>query len=89
MQRNRVFISYSHEDKEFLQAFRVQLKPWENKNLLELWSDKRIELSQDWHQEIQQALEATAVAVLLVSPDFLASDYIRDHELPLLLRGCE
>ena len=89
MPRNRVFISYSHKDEEFLQAFRVHLKPWEDKNLLELWSDKKIELSQDWHQEIQDALESTAAAVLLISPDFLASDYIRDHELPLLLRGCE
>jgi len=74
MQRNKIFVSYSHKDEEFLQAFRVHLKPWEDKGLLDIWSDHRIELSQDWHQEIQQALEATTVTVLLVSPDFLASD---------------
>ena len=89
MPRNRVFVNYSHKDEKFLQAFRVHLKPWEEKDLLALWSDQRIEPNQDWQQEIQQALESTAVAVLLISPDFLASDYIRQHELPLLLRGCE
>ena len=43
----------------------------------------------DWHQTIQAALQETAVAVLLISPDFLASDYIRQQELPDLLRARE
>ena len=85
----RVVICYSHKDAEFLEAFRVHLNPWEDEDLLELWSDKKIQLNQDWHQEIQQTLESIAVAVLLVSPNFLASDYIRQYELPLLLRHCE
>jgi hypothetical protein len=89
MPRNRVFISYSHQDETFLQAFRVHLKPWEDRELLETWSDHQINTSQDWHQTIQAALQETAVAVLLISPDFLASDYIRQHELPDLLRARE
>lgn len=91
MARNRVFISYSHNDKDqtFLKEFRVHLKPWEDMEQLNVWSDQRIKPSQDWHQEIQEALETTAVAVLLVSPDFLASEYIRKFELPPLLRARE
>ena len=89
MPRDRVFISYSHQDEAFLQAFRVHLKPWEDRELLETWSDHKINTSQDWHQTIQAALQETAVAVLLISPDFLASDYIRQHELPDLLRARE
>jgi hypothetical protein len=85
MPRDRVFISYSHQDEAFLQAFRVHLKPWEDRKLLDIWSDRDIETSQDWHQTIQAALQKTAVAVLLISPDFLASDYICQHELPDLL----
>ena len=89
MPRDRVFISYSHQDEAFLQAFRVHLKPWEDRKLLDIWSDRDIETSQDWHQTIQDAIQETAVAVLLISPDFLASDYIRQHELPDLLRARE
>ena len=87
MPRDRLFISYSHQDEAFLQAFRVHLKPWEDRELLETWSDHQINTSQDWHQTIQAALQETAVVVLLISPDFLASDYIRQHELPDLLRA--
>jgi hypothetical protein len=89
MPRDRVFISYSHQDEEFLQAFQVHLKPWEDRKLLDIWSDRDIETSQDWHQTIQAALQETAVAVLLISPNFLASDYIRQQELPDLLRARE
>ena len=49
MPRDRVFISYSHQDEAFLQAFRVHLKPWEDRELLETWSDHQINTSQDWH----------------------------------------
>ncbi len=88
--RNRVFISYSHnaEDQEILKEFRVHLKPWERTTILDVWSDQQITPSQDWHQEIHDALESTAVAILFISPEFLASDYIYAHELPYLLRAC-
>ena len=89
MPRERVFISYSHRDEAFLQALRVHLKLWEDRQLLVLWSDRDINTSQDWHRTIQEALQETAVAVLLISPDFLASNYIRQHELPELLRARE
>ena len=45
MPRDRVFISYSHQDEAFLQAFRVHLKPWEDRGLLEPWSDRDINTS--------------------------------------------
>ena len=89
MTRNRVFISYSHCDEAFLKQFRVHLTFWEEQGLLELWSDQEITPSEDWHQTIQEALAETAVAVLLVSPDFLASKYICQQELPVLLRARE
>ena len=89
MPRNRVFISYSHRDKTFLEQFRVHFTFWEDQWLLDLWSDQDITPSEDWHQKIQEALAETAVAVLLVSPDFLASKYIREHELPVLLQARE
>src|SRR4051812_39514917 len=91
MPHNRVFISYSHyaEDQKLLEEFRVHLKPWEKTTLLDIWSDHEIKPGEDWHRKIQDALESIAVAILLVSPEFLASEYISQYELPYLLRACE
>jgi hypothetical protein len=50
MPRDRVFISYSHQDEAFLQEFQVHLKPWKDRELLEIWSDHQINTSQDWHR---------------------------------------
>ena len=90
MPRNRVFISYSHKDEEFLQNFLVHLEPSLRDEQLDTWIDREdIVPGDDWHKEIQQSLESAAVGVLLVSPDFLASDYIYQHELPILLQARE
>ncbi len=91
MARNRVFLSYSHnaEDQKYLQELQTHLKPWARTTLQDTWSDQRIKPGENWHEKIQEALGSTSIAILLVSPDFLASDYIAQHELPVLLRSCE
>ena len=83
--RKKVFISYSHKDKSYLDRLTVHLKPLEKKGLIETWSDTRISAGDLWKKEIEKALSKTQVAILLVSADFLASDFIVDNELPPLL----
>lgn len=83
--RKRVFISYSHIDKAYFDRLTIHLKPLEKKDLIEAWSDKRISAGELWKKEIERALGKAQVAVLLVSADFLASDFIVDNELPPLL----
>jgi hypothetical protein len=84
--RDQVFISYSHRDKKFLEELLVHLKPYLRTGAITPWADTQIAPGSQWFDEIQKGLVGTAAAVLLVSPDFLASDFIHEHELGPLLK---
>lgn len=84
-----IFISYSHSDTRCLDRLLVHLKPLERLSILECWSDKKIRVGDKWRTEIARHIDQAAVAVLLLSADFLASDFIANHELPPLLIKAE
>jgi hypothetical protein len=88
-QRDQIFVSYSHADAKYLQRLRVHFKPFEKQYSIKVWSDERIHPGQQWRNEIKKALQKTAVAILLISADFLASDFITDEELPPLLDAAQ
>ena len=58
---------------------------WIERRGVDIWTDRDIAPGALWHDSIQAALDRAQVAVLLVSPHFLASDYISTDELPVLL----
>lgn len=82
-----VFISYSHEDEaEKEQVLSHLFVLQRGAKLIELWSDDRIGAGADWHAETNQAIAQARIAILLVSANYLASDFILTEEIPALLQ---
>ena len=90
MPRSGVFISYAHDDDpKWLDGLLAKLRPMEEIHGLKVWTDRDLAPGDLWHLTIQNALDVAQVAVMLVSPAFLRSEYIRNDELPKMLRTAE
>lgn len=87
--RKAIFISYSHEDKDHLKRLHVHMKPLEKKGLVDIWDDTKIKTGQNWKEQIEKALSRAAIAILIISADFIASDFIVENELPPILKKAE
>ena len=85
MPRPKVFVSYSHKDEKALEQLLRFLRPLVREGLLGAWTDTGLQGGADWKREIEEALAAATVAVLLISQDFLDSDFIVKEEMPRIL----
>jgi hypothetical protein len=84
--RSGIFVSYSHVDRDWLDRLRTHLIPYVRGEKLDVWDDTKLAPGSNWAAEIDQALSKARVAVLLVTPEFLASEYVARVELPAILR---
>ena len=77
----KVFISYSHKDEFYKNQLETHLKILQRQNLISVWNDRRIVAGENWGNEIDSNLEAAQIILLLISADFIASDYCYDIEM--------
>jgi TIR domain/Effector-associated domain 1 len=102
--KQKAFISYSHKDQRHRERLNDALIQLRRSNLMSVWDDRKILPGQDWDREISDKLEDADVILLLVSPDFLASDYSYSREMaralerhrsgtatmiPIIVRPCD
>jgi tetratricopeptide (TPR) repeat protein len=82
---SKIFISYSHKDEEWKDKVVSYLKNLEMKDYCNFWDDRKIEVGDDWFIEIETALNEAHIAIMMITTDFLASNFIRNEEIPRIL----
>lgn len=83
--RTKLFICCSQKDSRWLERLRVHLKPLERHGLIEAWDESRIPVGDDRLAAIDQSLDEARAAVVLLSADSMAADFIHEVVLPRLL----
>ena len=99
-----LFFSYSHKDEALRDELETHLKLLQRQNVISTWHDRKISPGDEWDGEIDSRLERAAIILLLISADFIASNYCWDKEvrralerhavkeatvIPILLRSCD
>ncbi|WP_116600240.1 toll/interleukin-1 receptor domain-containing protein [Primorskyibacter marinus] len=77
----KIFVSYSHRDEGTLERLKTHLSPLRRDGRIETWYDREIRAGGEIDAEISAELEASDIVFLLISPDFLNSDYCMDTEM--------
>jgi hypothetical protein len=76
-----VFISYAHADQALKDELLKHLSPLKRRGLVEHWHDRQIDAGAEWAEEIDARLESAHIILLLISPDFLHSDFCYQKEM--------
>src|SRR5579859_2226552 len=82
-----LFCSYAHEDESLLRKLQTHLSILKRQGLISTWHDRQIVPGTDWAQAIDMHLNSASVILLLISPDFFASDYCYGIEMKQALEG--
>ena len=82
---SNIFVSYSHLDKKYLSVVQEACDTLQKENQIAYFDDTYINAGDEWEQRIKYALENASIAILLISKNFLASDYIKTIEEPKIV----
>ena len=85
----KLFYSYAHEDEAQRERLETHLKLLKRQGLLQDWHDRDISGGSVWARQISTHLETADIILLLISPDFIASDYCWDVELKCAMKRHE
>ena len=99
-----IFFSYSHKDEGLRDQLETHLKLLQRQGVISTWHDRKILPGSEWDREIDRHLERANIILLLISADFIASDYCWENEItralerhesgaaaviPVILRACD
>jgi WD40 repeat protein len=84
-----IFCCYARKDEALLDELITHLSPLQREGLIEVWCDREIPGGAEWNPEIQKHLNAAQIILLLISPDFMRSDYCYDIEMKRALEQHE
>jgi MinD-like ATPase involved in chromosome partitioning or flagellar assembly len=85
----RIFLSFSHADRRWVDRFLVHIKPLTTSRNIAVWSDRDVGVGESWREKINEEISQADVAVIFVSADYLASNWVASNELPMLLKAAE
>jgi len=80
-----VFYSYAHEDEKLRNELDKHLRLLQRQNLIFGWHDRRIGAGTMWGDQIDEHIHSAHIILLLISPDFIASQYCYDQEMAVAL----
>src|SRR5260370_35341798 len=76
-----IFFCYARKDETLLNKLKTHLSPLRRQGLIDVWYDRDISAGTEWEQEIKKHLNSAQIVLLLVSPDFMDSDYCYSVEM--------
>ncbi len=82
----KIFIAYSRKDEKILNELRLHFTVLERAEKVQIWYDGMIEAGGDWEQSIKDSLNSADIILLLISHNFIASDYCYNKEMREALR---
>jgi internalin A len=85
----RLFYSYSHKDENLRNRLETHLKLMQREGLIETWHDRKIGAGEEWKRKIDENIERADIILLLISSDFMASDYCYEKEMKRALERHE